>query len=135
MFDDARSLGEVFSQLTGRGVYAVELLEEVFPQFGFTYDRATDELTFGERRVVVGSRSAQAVADEMDRVGDGILAEDMAPDDRLVDAVSISEAVFRLLFPGRIPWGRQYGGRDRVRAFAANCAAIRSGHGARTWTH
>lgn len=135
VFDDLRSIGEVFGQMTGRGVYAIELLEDVLPRFGFFYDRATDELAYRERSVVVGSRAARAVAVEIDALGDGIMTDDIDPDDRLVDAVSISEAVFRLLFPGRIPWSRQFDGRDRDRAFAANCAAIRSGHGARTWTH
>lgn len=135
VFDGVRSIGEVFGQLTGRGVYAIELLEEVFPRFGFIYERTTDELTYRDQRVVVGSRDAQAVAADMDAVGTGQLADDLEPDERLVHAVAVSEAVFRLMFPGRIPWGRQFAGRDRDRAFAANCAAIRSGDGARTWLH
>lgn len=132
VFDGLRSIAEVFGQLTGRGVYAIELLEDVFPRFGFVYDRATDELMYREHSVVVGSRDARAVETDMDQRG-GELADDLDPEERLVDAVAVSEAVFRLMFPGRTPWGRQF--TDRDRAFAANCAAIRSGHGAQTWTH
>lgn len=132
-FETARSIGEVLGQLVGRGVYSVELIEEVFPRFGFTYDRSTDVLCYKERRVEVGSLDAPTMAANIAASNGGELANGMSPDARLTDAVAISEAVFRLLFPGRTPWGRQYADRDR--AFAANCAAIRSGQGAHTWLH
>ena len=63
----------------------------------------------------------------------GQLNPALPPTARLADAVAISDTVFRLLFPGRIPWGRQF--EDRERAFDANVAAITSGRGAGTWAH
>lgn len=121
-------IGDFLEDLQARGVYAVEMLEIELPRFGFDYDRSTDRLAFLDRTVV-----ACSVGEVRRRMAEseGGTVNDSSPGAPLVDALAISQAVFRLLFPGRTPWGRDRASREW--AFAQNLAAIRFGVAGGAW--
>lgn len=128
MSDEIRTVGELLSALNSRGVYNVELIENELVRFGFTYNRATDQLKYGRGSVKLGAASAEQVARSMaDDPKGGVLEEGLTRRDRMVDAVQLSRAVFKLLFPGQIVPSDGYYGRDK--GFKADVAAIQAAEG------
>jgi len=128
MGDQPNTVGELLGSLTGRGVYDVAIVEEQMARFGFTYNRATDMLKYGRGSVRLHAGTAEEVARSMaDDVKGGVLEEGLSRRDRLVDAVSLSSAVFKLLHPGQIVPSSTFYGRDK--GFKADVAAIQAAEG------
>lgn len=123
--DEYLTVGALLEDLTGHGVYDVAIVEEQLPRFGFVYDRALDMLAFEGRRVRLGSKTRKQMQKDMasDPKG-GILDAGLADDTRMVDALALSEAVFRLVAPGRTPPSTLYNGRGT--GYRKNVAAIRA---------
>jgi len=125
MADDPKTIGELLGRLTSRGVYDVAIIEEQMGRFGFTYNRATDQLKHGRGSVKLGAGTAEQIARSMaeDPKG-GVLDEGLYRRDRLIDAADLSRAVFKLLFPGQIVPGDGF--YQRAKAFEANVEAIQA---------
>jgi len=123
MPNDAKTIGQLLGSLNSRGIYNVELVENEFARFGFTYNRATDQLKYGRGSVALGARNAEQMAyDLLNDTHGGILEEGLSRRDRMVDAVQLSRAVFRLLFVGETPPSDGFYGRDK--GFKADVEAI-----------
>lgn len=127
MHDDDRpqSVAELLDLLHPRGIYSVALLEREFVRFGFSYDRGTDRLAYRGRAEPVSSRPTDDFVREQVGHRNLVMDEDKPDDDWALDAVELSDIVFRLLFPGRVAPGRLHADRDD--AYAANLAAIQAG--------
>lgn len=120
-----QSLNELLELLHPRGVYSVALLEQELPRFGFRYDRGADRLAYRDRVELVGSRPAEDFHREAEEDEDLEMDDDKPRDGMLMDAVVLSDVLFRLPYPGRTAPGRLHADRDD--AYAANVAAIRAG--------
>jgi hypothetical protein len=121
--DEPKTLGEFLSILTPRGIYDVALIEDRMGRFGFTYNRATDKLSYGKGsvRLHAGTRDQIARDLEADPKG-GVLNDDLTPGHRLIDANALTAAIHKLLFPGvPVPSDSKY---DRGQGFKADVAAI-----------
>lgn len=124
----ADTIGEYLEGLAGHGVYSIEMIENEFGRYGFTYDRKTDLLSFSPTSSIASS-SVRLGAKTYDEIrmamGNDEAGGMLGPDEGhpLVDAGQIAEAVFRLLAPGRTPPGQRFAGRGR--SFRADVAAIR----------
>lgn len=125
MSEGYTTVGGLLELLTGHGVYDVAIIEEQFTQFGFTYDRATDTLSYEGRSVRLGSATPTQVQKSManDPKG-GILDTGLGPTTRLVDALVLSAAVFQLVAPGKVVPSSLYNGRGT--GFRKNVQAIRA---------
>lgn len=123
MTKEYEHIGQLLDGLTGHGIYAIDLVVDQLPKYGFEYDAATDELIFGNRRVKLRSGTKAQVERSVAResIG-GILDQNLADDDRLVDALALSTAVFRLLMPTLHLPSESYFGRGK--GFRENVAAI-----------
>lgn len=123
MTDQATSLGDELDGLEGRGIYHVAMIEIEYARYGLTYDRATDLLSFGDRSVALGARRLGDLVNQ--KPDDESLTLDAGPSALLLtDAVALSTAIHRLLFPNRRVPGARFESRDDQ--FEANLAAIRA---------
>ena len=126
MSEDYASVGELLELLTGHGVYDVAIIEDQFTRFGFTYDRKADTLSYEGRSVRLGSATPTQMQKSMeaDPAG-GILDQGLVDETmRLVDAISLSAAVFRLVAPGKVVPSELYNGRGT--GYRKNVQAIRA---------
>lgn len=124
MKNDYKTIGELLEDLSGHGVYDVAITGE-FEQFGFTYDRATDLLSYGGLSERLFARTAEQIRASMDRdPKGGVIDGDVKIDTLMTDAVSISSAIHKLLLPGKPVPSDNYHGRGRQ--YRVDVASIRA---------
>ncbi len=118
-----RGVGDVLDCLDPYGIYDAAIINSEMGTFGFAYDAATDQVTY--RGGSVPLHAAYPVELERELRADehpGTLHEGVPGNMRLVDAIALSAAIRRLLFPGQmIP---SDGHRDRDDGYSADVAAI-----------
>jgi len=118
-----RGVGDVLDCLNPHGIYNVAIIEEEMGRFGFAYDPATDQMTYQGGGVRLHAQYPIEMLREFRSGGaGGVLDEDLPTNRRLVDAIALSAAIHRLLFPGQmVPSHGHYG---RAEGFRADLAAI-----------
>lgn len=120
-----KTIGDMLDNMSGHGVYDVALIEEQFGRYGFTYDRATQMLSYANQTVLLRGATPKQIQRDMKRdPKGGIMDEEVAEDALLIDALAISDAVHYLLMPGIQPASGRFLGRGL--AFRSNVDAIRA---------
>jgi hypothetical protein len=120
MADDPTSAADLLGRMMGHGVYDIGLVGE-FERFGFKLD--DNRLSYAGRTEKLYVRGPSQVAVDMaNDPSSGMLDSGMPDDARLIDALDLSVAIFKLMAPGETPPSSMYFGRGK--GFRANVEAI-----------
>jgi len=118
------NLADRLGAMVGTGVYDVAFIPDKLGEFGFSYDRERDELSYAKRVGVVklGAQRPKATLESManDR-GGGFLEHRLSDDTLLIGALELGQAIYVLL-TGQAPPSLGY--RDRSKGFRADVKAI-----------
>jgi hypothetical protein len=116
------NIGRLLDDLTGHGIYLIDLVADQFPAFGFTYDPATTTLSYGAGSVRLPVSTKEGVEQRLakDPRG-GIIDPNTTSDELMIDAYELSQAVYRLVV-GPVPPGDAFYGMGK--GYRANVAAI-----------
>lgn len=120
--NDYPNIGRLLEAMSSHGIYSTDIVRDQFPAYGFTYDEATGTLEYeGVTRQLMG-RTVAEMQDTLDSdPKGGILDHSAAQTDLLVDALQLSEIVYRLVV-GPVAPSNMFHGRGR--GHKANIEAI-----------